>query len=263
MPPMPLPPSMAAIISSSMPGGIGSPFMPGMPPGPPIIAIIAISSSSDMSSSSPKSSSMSIALIFGTLAASMVEPSGMMTGPSEKPMLALKKLSNEAWSSSIETSSPCSARISSSIPLSSICSRKNSSSTPEPMNSSMSMSVSSASPVASYTRFFSGSDSTAYASAYVLNTSGSPPLSGWCLRASLRYAFLISSAEAVSVRPRRSYMLSFVFFGMANCSEGAAQSVLSKVEGSLTKGGSSAPSSAFNVCFGCRRARRRRVRRSR
>eukprot|EP01050_Picozoa_sp_SAG11_P014446 SAG11_NODE_1782_length_4261_cov_2.796732_6_plen_188_part_00 len=37
---------------------------------------------------------------------------------------------------------------------------------------------------------------TSYASVMALNFSGSPPLSGWFLTASLRYAFLISAAPA-------------------------------------------------------------------
>ena len=73
------------------------------------------------------------------------------------------KDSKDCCSSSIDTSSPCISLISSNIPDSSIISWKNSSSTPDDMNASMSESASSASPVASYTRLFSTSDSTAYA----------------------------------------------------------------------------------------------------
>lgn len=87
--------------------------------------------------------------MLGTMCAGTVLPSGMSTGPSDMPIDALKKDSNDCCSSFMSTSSPYSSRISSPIPLSIIISLKNSSSTPELMNSSMSKSVRSSSPVLS------------------------------------------------------------------------------------------------------------------
>ena len=55
-------------------------------------------------------------------------------------------------------------------------------------------------PYWSYCLRFSASESTSYASLISLNFSSAPPASGWCLRASLRNAFLISSAEASFLR---------------------------------------------------------------
>src|SRR5690606_3951490 len=64
-------------------------------------------------------------------------------------------------------------------------------------------------PARSYSRRLSGSLSTSYACWISLKRSsalGSPGLrSGWYWRASLRYAFLISSAEAFLPTPRTEY----------------------------------------------------------
>ena len=60
-------------------------------------------------------------------------------------------------------------------------------------------------PYWSYCLRFSASESTSYASLISLNFSSEPPASGWCLRASRRNAFLISSAwRPSSRRGRRS-----------------------------------------------------------
>ena len=53
----------------------------------------------------------------------------------------------------------------------------------------------------SYWLRFSASESTSYAPWISLNLASSPPLVGVMLRASFRYAFLISSAEAFLATP--------------------------------------------------------------
>ena len=57
--------------------------------------------------------------------------------------------------------------------------------------------------IVSYCLRCSGSDSTEYASPISLNRASCPPLeSGWWVRASLRYAFLIAAASAPLATPR-------------------------------------------------------------
>ena len=56
----------------------------------------------------------------------------------------------------------------------------------------------------SYSLRFWGSESVVYASLISLNFCASPPASGWYFTASLRKAFLISSASASRFTPRMS-----------------------------------------------------------